>query len=99
MNIYNKFVKITGTLSDRICIGCESLEVEFALGYTAYCSPVEDTLIDIESIEIVGFLDNETGFSVELDKETKEEVLALIDNKDYALLEELEDSYYYGLNY
>jgi len=92
MAIANIYKEITGTLAGKICSGCESLEVEFSIEYEVYGGQ-EFNDVEIDRIEIVGFLDNGNGFSVEISEDIKNEVLALIDKNDFNLLTELEEIY------
>ena len=92
MAIANIYKEINGTLAEKICSGCESLEVEFSIEYEVYAGQ-EFNDVQIDRIEIVGFLDNGNGFSVVLDEKIKTEVLDLIDKNDFNLLTELEEVY------
>ena len=100
MTLFNKFVELSKDLADKICKDSGTILVNFEVEYEVYCESGYSNYIEVESIKLVGFADdNEVGFSVDIDAETQSEVLALIDKDNLTLLEEIEDSYCCGLDY
>ena len=100
MATFNKFVALKKDLADKICKDFGTILANFEVEYEIFCESGYSNYIEVESIELLGFTDeNEVGFSVDIYESTKVEVLSLINKDDSTLIDEIEDSYYCGVDY